>query len=702
MDQTLNLTVAEANQQDVGRSIARLTTEALTALNLQPGDTVKIEGDQEAVATVQRGHTQDRGLDIIRIDGTTRHNAGTSLGEKITVSKTKTKQAKQLKIAPLQDIQFRGDPTRYFKQKLLHKPFLKNQRITIDVMGKHLQYIVEKTSPKGPVTLTNQTEFTVSDKKASTQDARIPEVSYEDVGGLQDEIELVRELVEIPMRHPEIFERLGIGAPKGVLLTGPPGTGKTLLAKAVASESEAEFYSINGPEIMSKYYGESEKKLREVFDDAQENTPAVVFIDEIDSIAPKRGDNSDQTEKRIVSQLHTLPAGIKSRGNLVVIAATNRPDDIDPALRRPGRFDREIPIMPPREEGRKEILQIHTRGMPLDQVDLNEVARHTVGYTGADIKSLAREAAMQAIRPYIADLKDFDEEVPTNVLETIKVKTPHFEHALRTVEPSAMREFLVNRPTTTWDDIGGLDDQIQTIKELVELPLNKPEYFKKAGVKPPKGILLHGPPGTGKTLLAKAVANEANANFINIKGPELIDKYVGESEKAIREVFKKARQVAPSVIFFDEFDSISKTRGASQTDSTERIVNQLLTELDGVEELQQVVVIAATNRKDLVDPALLRPGRIDTQLKIDAPDRAGRQKILNVHTKNMPFEHVDLQSILDTTDGWTGADLASLAREAGMQAIRRAARNNDDPDTISITQQDIESAHKKIEEQKNQ
>ena len=702
MDQTLNLTVAEANQQDVGRSIARLTTEALTALNLQPGDTVKIEGDQEAVATVQRGHTQDRGLDIIRIDGTTRHNAGTSLGEKITVSKTKTKQAKQLKIAPLQDIQFRGDPTRYFKQKLLHKPFLKNQRITIDVMGKHLQYIVEKTSPKGPVTLTNQTEFTVSDKKASTQDARIPEVSYEDVGGLQDEIELVRELVEIPMRHPEIFERLGIGAPKGVLLTGPPGTGKTLLAKAVASESEAEFYSINGPEIMSKYYGESEKKLREVFDDAQENTPAVVFIDEIDSIAPKRGDNSDQTEKRIVSQLLTLLDGIKSRGNLVVIAATNRPDDIDPALRRPGRFDREIPIMPPREEGRKEILQIHTRGMPLDQVDLNEVARHTVGYTGADIKSLAREAAMQAIRPYIADLKDFDEEVPTNVLETIKVKTPHFEHALRTVEPSAMREFLVNRPTTTWDDIGGLDDQIQTIKELVELPLNKPEYFKKAGVKPPKGILLHGPPGTGKTLLAKAVANEANANFINIKGPELIDKYVGESEKAIREVFKKARQVAPSVIFFDEFDSISKTRGASQTDSTERIVNQLLTELDGVEELQQVVVIAATNRKDLVDPALLRPGRIDTQLKIDAPDRAGRQKILNVHTKNMPFEHVDLQSILDTTDGWTGADLASLAREAGMQAIRRAARNNDDPDTISITQQDIESAHKKIEEQKNQ
>jgi transitional endoplasmic reticulum ATPase len=702
MDQTLNLTVAEANQQDVGRSIARLTTEALTALNLQPGDTVKLEGDQEAVATVQRGHTQDRGLDIIRIDGTTRHNAGTSLGEKITVSKTKTKQAKQLKIAPLQDIQFRGDPTRYFKQKLLHKPFLKNQRITIDVMGKHLQYIVEKTSPKGPVTLNNQTEFTVSEKKASTQDARIPEVSYEDVGGLQDEIELVRELVEIPMRHPEIFERLGIGAPKGVLLTGPPGTGKTLLAKAVASESEAEFYSINGPEIMSKYYGESEKKLREVFDEAQENTPAVVFIDEIDSIAPKRGDNSDQTEKRIVSQLLTLLDGIKSRGNLVVIAATNRPDDIDPALRRPGRFDREIPIMPPREEGRKEILQIHTRGMPLDQVDLDEVARHTVGYTGADIKSLAREAAMQAIRPYIADLKDFDEEVPTNVLETIKVKTPHFEHALRTVEPSAMREFLVNRPTTTWDDIGGLDDQIQTIKELVELPLNKPEYFKKAGVKPPKGILLHGPPGTGKTLLAKAVANEANANFINIKGPELIDKYVGESEKAIREVFKKARQVAPSVIFFDEFDSISKTRGASQTDSTERIVNQLLTELDGVEELQQVVVIAATNRKDLVDPALLRPGRIDTQLKIDAPDRAGREKILSVHTKDMPFEHVDLKNILETTDGWTGADLASLAREAGMQAIRRAARNNDDPDTISITQQDIESAHKKIEQQKNQ
>ena len=700
----MELTVAEADQQDVGRTVARLPNHVLKQKNIVSGDIITIQGKKEAVATALRSKDEDRGLDIVRIDGTTRYNADTSLGEKVTIEKATYQDAKNIEIAPLQDIKFTADPTQYFKQKLAQKPFKKGQKILINIMGRHLKYIVKKTNPKNIVKLTDQTTLTVSEKTASEKDIQMPDISYEDIGGLDEEIELVRELVEIPMRHPEVFERLGIEPPKGILLTGPPGTGKTLLAKAVASESEAQFYSINGPEIMSKFYGESEKKLREVFEKAEESSPSIIFIDEIDSIAPKRGESQDQAEKRVVSQLLTLMDGVRGRGNIVVIAATNLKDDIDPALRRPGRFDREINISPPQEKGRKEILQIHTRGMPLqDDVNLDDIAERTIGYTGADIEVLTKEAAMKAIRPYLSDLREFHEKVPTNVLEKMNVKQKDFNNALQKVEPSAMREFLFNKPKTTWEDIGGLEEAKQKLTELVELPITQPEYFKKAGITPPKGVLLYGPPGTGKTLLAKAVANESNANFISVKGPEIIDKYVGESEKAIREIFKKARQVAPSIIFFDEFDSISKVRGSSMTDSTERIVNQLLTELDGVEELQQVSIIAATNRKDLVDPALLRPGRIDSHLEISVPTKEARKKILDVHTKEMPLQkNVNLEEIVKNTEGWTGADLQSITKEAGLLAIQRTIQQQKEIDTLTVTQKDFNNAYKKIKKQRGE
>src|SRR3989338_9427562 len=482
----------------------------------------------------------------------------------------------------------------------------------------------------------------------------------------------------LPMKNPADFQKLGVGAPKGVLLTGPPGTGKTLIAKAVANETDANFYSIAGPEIMSKYYGESEKHLREVFEKAEKNAPSIIFIDEIDSIDPKRSEGTDQTEKRVVAQILTLMDGLKSRGQLVVMAATNRPDDLDEALRRPGRFDREIRINPPDERGRKEVLQIHTRGMPLEKdVNFEELAARTIGYTGADVEVLCKEAALKSIKPYFNDLKNMQERVPTEILDKIKVIRQHFIDAMKFVEPSALREVMISKPNVHWDDVGGLEEVKDKLRELVELPLLKPELFVKVGIKPAKGILLFGPPGTGKTLLAKAVATEANANFISIKGPELVSKWVGESEKHLREIFKKARQVAPCIIFFDEFDSISKVRGNSLTDSTERMVNQLLTELDGIEELEKVMIIAATNRKDLIDPSLIRSGRIDSIVELKVPDKKTREKIFEVHTKNMPLEkNVDVNSFANITEGWTGADIEAVCREAGLSAIKRAYKED--------------------------
>ncbi|RMF07259.1 AAA family ATPase [Candidatus Woesearchaeota archaeon] len=695
--ETVTVTVAEAIQPDVGRGIARVPTSILEKLNLEAGDTIEIIGKRKAVASVRRARPEDEGMDIIRIDGTIRFNASTSVGENVEIKKAECMPAESVTLSPVEAVQFSGDPTNYFHQNLLDKPLIKGQKVTIDVMGTHLHYVVTKVVPNTCVKVVPSTKLVVSDKVVKAEELRIPEIIYEDIGGLKNEIDMIREMVEIPMKHPEVFQRLGISAPKGVLLTGPPGTGKTLLARAVASETESQFYAINGPEIMSKYYGESEKHLRDIFEEAEKNAPSVIFIDEIDSIAPKRGEGRDQTEKRVVAQLLTLMDGLKSRGNVVVIAATNRPDDIDEALRRPGRFDREIKIMPPNREGRKEILQIHTRGMPLAKdVDLDKIAEKTVGFTGADIEVLCKEAAMKALKPYVPSLKQYNIKVPTPVLEKIEVTMKHFEEALQMVEPSALREVMITKPNVRWSDIGGLEEAKKKLREAIELPLQKPELFKKAGIRPPKGVLLYGPPGTGKTLLAKAVATEANANFISVKGPELVSKWVGESEKKIREIFKRARLTAPSVIFFDEFDSITKVRGASLTDSTERMVNQLLTELDGIESLEKVTVIAATNRPDLIDPALLRPGRIELKIEISLPDEESRKQIFEVHTRGMPLaKDVRIEEFVKRTEGWTGAEIENLCREAGMNAIRDASSRN--TDEVEITMKHFEEAFKEVE-----
>lgn len=693
----IELEIVEALQEDIDKGIARVSSKHLRELNLVSGDLIEIKGKNSGVVRVMRSLTFDTG-EIMRIDGTTRSNIGISLGEKVKISNIKIPEAKIVSLSPTQEgIKFSNDPTEYFHEKLLDKPMSMGQKIVIDVFGTRLNYVISKVSPKGHVIVTINTKLIIKDEIV-TGDLNATGISYEDIGGLKNEIEQIREMVELPMRNPEVFQKLGIGAPKGLLLTGPPGTGKTLLAKAVATETESNFYSIAGPEIMSKYYGESEKHLREIFENATKNAPSIIFIDEIDSIAPKRGDGTDQTEKRIVAQLLTLMDGLKSRGQVVVMAATNRQDDIDSALRRPGRFDRELRINPPDEIGRKEILQIHTRGMPLDSdVDFTEISRKTIGFTGADIEILSKEAALKAIKPYFLELKNIGDKVPTDILDKIKVSRENFLNALRMVEPSAMREVLINKPSTKWSDVGGLEKSKRKLRELVELPLIRPDLFKKAGIKPAKGILLHGVSGTGKTLLAKAIANEANANFISVKGPELISKFIGESEKHIREIFKIARQVAPSIIFFDEFDSISKSRGTSFNDSTEKIVNQLLTELDGVEELEKVIVIAATNRKDLIDESLLRPGRIDAHIELTIPDEQTRKKIFEVHTKKMPLtKSINLNEYSKKTKNWTGADIEAFCRSAGMNAIKRYYESRNKDAKIEITKTDFEIAYDEV------
>jgi len=689
----IELELIESLQEDIDKGIARISSKIMSDLGLVSGDIIEIKGKDAAVAKVMRSVKQDLHKEIIRLDGTTRSNIGASIGDKIKISKTQIEQAKKVTLAPLQEVRFSDDPTEYFHTKLMHKPLAINQKTVIDVFGTRLGYVLTKTEPKGRVIITPATKIVVSDTP-HTGDLKATGISYEDIGGLKHEVELVREMVELPMKHPEVFQKLGVGAPKGVLLTGPPGTGKTLLAKAVATETDASFFSIAGPEIMSKYYGESEKHIRDIFEQAAKSAPSIIFIDEIDSIAPKRGEGIDQTEKRIVAQLLTLMDGLKTRGQVVVMAATNRPEDIDEALRRPGRFDRELRINPPDEVARKEILQIHTRGMPLEKdVNFIEIAQKTIGYTGADIEVLCKEAALKAIKPYFTQLKNIEEKVPTQILDKIKVSRQHFIDAIRQVEPSAMREVLINKPNVTWEDVGGLEEVKEKLREVVELPLLRPDLFNKAGIKPGKGVLLSGPSGTGKTLLAKAIATEANANFISVKGPELISKWVGESEKHVREIFKRARQVSPSIIFFDEFDSISKMRGHSLTDSTERVVNQLLTELDGIEELEKVIVIAATNRRDLIDSALLRPGRIDTIIELDLPSEKTRQKIFAVHAKNMPLDtSVNLAEYAKKTQGYTGADIESITRNAGINAIKRLYTDRKKDETIIITKNDFDRA----------
>ncbi len=676
---TIELTVAEALQIDVGRGVVRIDSNAMNELGVETGEAILIKGKRETAAIVWRGRPEDEGLNLIRMDGIIRHNAGVSLGDIVQVEKAETKPARVVTIAPTEEVRFSGDPAPFFKERLIDRVFVRGDRLVIDILGTALYFVVTKTDPQGVVKITPETQLIVSDKPVKEEEARRPRVTYEDIGGLKEEIAKIREMVELPLKYPEVFNKLGISAPKGVLLYGPPGCGKTLLAKAVANETNANFYAINGPEIMSKYYGESERQLREIFEDAEKNAPSIIFIDEIDAIAPKRDEVSGEVERRVVAQLLTLMDGLKGRGEVVVIGATNRPDAIDPALRRPGRFDREIEIRVPNFEARKEILQIHTRGMPLAKdVDLEKIAELTHGYTGADLEILCKEAALKALRRYLPEIQKLEgEKVPPELLEKMKVTMKDFMEALKIVQPSALREVLIRKPNVKWDDIGDLEEAKQELIESVVWPMKYKDMFEKAGIRPPKGVLLYGPPGCGKTLLAKAVATESDANFISIKGPEVLSKWVGESEKKIREVFQKARQVAPCVIFFDEIDSIAQVRGKSlSNDVTERVLNQLLTELDGIENLQDVVFIAATNRKDLLDPALLRPGRIDKEIYIPLPDEKARYEIFKVHTKKMPLaKDVDLKKLAKETEGTNGADIEAICLEAGLMAIRETIKN---------------------------
>lgn len=645
------LKVSEAFQQDVGYGRARIDHQTRIDLDLSIGDVIEIEGTKTTAAVVWRAHPSDEGKAIIRIDNLTRKNAGTGLGDRVKIKRAQIKEAKDVILAPLisegQQIQFGSGIEHLIKKGLLKRPLTKGDTVVIPgiaLFGSALPFVIVDVKPAGIVSISELTSMQVKEEAAKISE-EMSRVSYEDIGGLHDELGKVREMIELPLKHPELFDRLGIDPPKGVLLHGPPGTGKTLIAKAVANESGASFYTINGPEIMSKFYGQSEENLRKIFEEAEKNAPSIIFIDEVDAIAPKRSEVHGEVERRVVSQLLTLMDGLKGRGKVIVIAATNIPDSIDPALRRPGRFDREIRIDVPDRQGRKEVLQIHTRGMPMnEEINLDDLAEITYGFVGADLSALAREAAMNALRRYLPEI-DLEKPIPVDILEKMEVTMDDFKTAHRGIEPSAMREFFIEIPKITWEDIGGLEDTKQHLKEAVEWPLRYPDMFKRMGIHPPHGILLYGPPGTGKTLLAKAVANESQANFISIKGPEVMSKWVGESEKAVRELFKKARQVAPTIVFLDELDAIAPRRGMySGSHVTDSVVNQLLTSIDGLESMAGVVVIGATNRPDIIDHGLLRAGRFDKLILIRAPDTLARYEIFKIHTKNMPL-HVSKETV---------------------------------------------------------
>ncbi|MBR9680600.1 MAG: CDC48 family AAA ATPase [Candidatus Altiarchaeota archaeon] len=678
----IKLKVAEAEYADVGRGIARIDNETMDKLGVSTGDIINIGGKNRTAAVVWRSRLQDEGAAIIRVDGILRKNSGVSLGDFVEITKADAKPAKSVLLAPVEKIFLRGDITNYFKQRLMNKPAHKGDLLVFDIMGQSIPFVVANTSPKGVVYITSDSEITISEKPMKPGEATVPGITYEDIGGLREEIKKIREMVELPMKHPILFQKLGIDPPKGVLLYGPPGTGKTLLARAVANETNSYFITINGPEIMSKYYGESEKRLREIFEEAEKNSPAIVFIDEMDAIAPKREEVHGEVERRVVSQLLTVLDGLQGRGQVIVLGATNLPDSIDSALRRPGRFDREIEIGVPDRHGRFEVMQIHTRGMPLTKdVDLERISELTNGFTGADLSMLTKEAAIKALRRILPDIikerGEIPDKIPMDLLDKIEVSMDDFMSALLEIEPSGMRDALVQIPNVRWDDVGGLDEAKKRLMEGVEWPLKFPKMYDSLGIEPPKGVLVYGPPGTGKTMIAKAVANEANANFIAIKGPELLSKWVGESERAIRKIFKKARQMAPSIIFFDEIDSIAVKRGTDSSKSSDRVLNQLLTELDGIENLRGVVVLAATNRPDLLDSALLRPGRFDNLIYLNLPDVETREKILKVHTSKTPLsDDVDFTYVAKKTEKFTGADLFGLSREAIMIAVRAGVKKS--------------------------
>ena len=667
------LRVVQAKTADDGKGIARVDPALMRILKLNQGDTVMIEGTRNTVVTVYVGYPEDENRGTIRIDGVTRKNAGVGLDEKLGIRKVVPKPATKVTLAPTQPLKLLGGE-EYLAQNLEGRPVVKGDLLEVSVMGRKFTLVVQGFQPSGEAAvIQNFTQVKLSEKPAKEEAAKGPKVAYEDIGGLKDEVNKVREMIELPLRHPELFEKLGVDAPKGVLLHGPPGTGKTLLAKAVASETSATFTSIGGPEIMSKFYGESEERLRDIFKEAAENAPSIIFIDEIDSIAPKRDEVTAETERRIVAQLLALMDGLEGRGKVVVIGATNRPNALDPAIRRPGRFDREIEIGIPDKVGRLEILQIHTKGMPLaDDVDLDKLASMTHGYVGADLAALAREAAMRALREILPSIDLEAESIPLEVLNGLKVGMDDFMGAYREMQPSTLREVLIESPNVKWEEVGGLEGPKQELMESVEWPLKYASLFKHMAATPPKGILLYGPPGTGKTLLAKAVATESEANFISVKGPEFLSKWVGESEKAVRETFRKARQAAPCVIFLDEIDAIAPVRGTSSDSGvTERVISQILTEMDGLEALHNVVVIAATNRPDIMDPALMRPGRFDRLVYVPPPDLQARKEILRIHTKGKPLDDdVDLDKLAVRINKYTGAEISAVCNEAVMLAIR--------------------------------
>ena len=690
----IQLRVGDARQRDVGRGIARIDQKTMQRLAISAGDVIEICGKRTTSAIAWPAYSEDQNRDLLRVDGFTRKNAGVAMNEYVIVRAAKVKPAISITLAPV-DMRLNVDEdfTNFVRNRLMERTLVEGDTTLVMMLGHAIPFTTTKTRPHGIVKVTAETKLTILNEPAP-EGKGLPRTTYEDVGGLHEEIQRVREMVELPLRHPELFQRLGIEPPKGVLLHGPPGCGKTLLARAVANESEANFFSINGPEIMSKFYGESEARLREIFQQAQQNAPSIIFIDELDAIAPKREEVTGEVERRVVAQLLALMDGLSGRGNVIVIGATNRPSALDPALRRPGRFDREIEIGVPDKQGRYEIIQIHTRGMPLaEDVDLKKLAEMSHGYTGADLSSLGRETAMKALRRYLPQIDLEEERVPPSVLDKMQVTMEDFLNAYKEITPTAMREVYIEIPTIHWEDIGGLEEVKEDLREAVEWPLKTPEIFDRLGIKPPKGILLYGPPGCGKTLLAKAVATESAANFITIKGPEVFSKWVGESEKAIREVFRKARMAAPAVVFFDEIDSLVPRRGLGFSDSgvSERVISQLLTEMDGVVSLEDVVIVAATNRPDMVDPAVLRPGRFDRLIYVPEPDEKSKLQIFKIYTKNMPLgKDVDLVQLAASAKNFSGADIDALCREAAMVALRKDVNAN------QVTSSDFDEARKRV------
>jgi len=703
--------VKEALPKDVGRAIARIDPEDMKSLGLEVGQIAEIEGKRKTVAKVMPCYAEDRGKKIVQIDGITRENAKVGLDEKVTVERGESKPAKKVMLAPLTNggVLQKDKDAKYIGSLIEGLPLTSGDKIRARLFGtKTCDFLVEDTIPDGVVSVSSTTLIKVKSKEGKIEKAKI---SYEDIGGLSTQVQRIREMIELPLKYPEVFNRLGIEAPKGVFMYGPPGTGKTLTARAVANETDAYFVSISGPEIMGKFYGESEARLRSVFEDAQKHAPAIIFIDEIDAIAPKREDmgGEKQVERRVVAQLLASLDGLESRGHVIVIGATNIPNTIDPALRRPGRFDREISIPIPDKNGRLEILEIHTRGMPLAKdVDVEKLAGITHGFVGADLEALAREAAMSALRKILPKI-DFElSDIPYETLLKLEITMDNFLEAMKEIEPSAIREVFVEVPDVKWSDVGGLDNIKQELKEAIEWPLKYPDIFKKAGTNPPKGIMLYGKPGTGKTLLAKAVANESGVNFISIKGPQLISRYVGESERGVRETFRTAKHAAPTILFLDEIDSLVPRRGSSSTDAhvTERVISQFLTEMDGIEELKGVMVLAATNRLDLVDPAILRSGRFDLLFELPLPDEKTREEIFKIHTKNKPLNGtVDLKKLAKEIEGRTGSDIEFICRKASMFAVREYIDRNSAKKEISadedlkVSKQHFDEAIKMLKEQ---